>query len=71
LNWKIRLLTLVKSKTVWGAIFAAIGWLAKQPQLTIPDVITAIGMILTGVGVRDSFTKYLGEGTNPDIRLGG
>lgn len=67
LDWKARAWALVKSKTVWGAIFTAIGWLARQPQLTIPDVITAIGMVLTAVGVRDSWLKYLGA--SPGARI--
>ena len=61
MNIKERMFALLKSKTVWGAVFAAVGWLLKQPQITAPEVITALGTILSACGVRDSFTKYLGS----------
>jgi len=60
MNIKERMIALLKSKTVWGALFAAVGWLLNQPQITVPEVITALGSVLSAAGVRDSFTKYLG-----------
>lgn len=60
IGWKTRVLTLLTSKTVWGGIFTATGWLLKQPHVTLPNIIIAIGMLLTAIGVRDSWTKFLG-----------
>lgn len=59
-SWEFRVFELVKSKTVWGGVFASVGWLLKQPHVTLPNIIVAIGMLLTAIGVRDSWTKFLG-----------
>jgi hypothetical protein len=65
-SWWTRAKILVTSKTVWGGIFAAVGWLLKQPHITLPNIIIAFGMILTTIGVRDSWTKFLGvPGVSP------
>lgn len=52
-----RLLVLLKSKAVWGAVFAAGAWLVEQPVIDAASIIQAAGGILTAVGVRDSIEK--------------
>lgn len=52
-----RLLVLLKSKTVWGAVFTAGAWLFGQPKITIADVIRAVGMVLSAAGVRDAIAQ--------------
>lgn len=49
--------SLLRSKTVWGAVFAAGGWLVSQPVIGVAEVIQAIGTIVTAAGVRDAFRK--------------
>lgn len=45
-----------KSKTFWGALFAAIGLLAEPLGFvtTLTDVALAIGIPLTAFGIRDA-----------------
>lgn len=54
-----RLIVLVKSKTVWGAVFASGAWLAQQPHLGIAEIVQALGMVLSAAGVRDAITKAM------------
>lgn len=49
--------SLLRSKTVWGTIFAAAGWLVAQPAVGTAEVIQAVGTIVTAAGVRDAFRK--------------
>lgn len=58
-----RLKTLVKSKTLWGAIGTALGWLASQPRVGAVEIIQAVGGIVTAAGVRDAITQH---GIAPD-----
>ncbi len=60
-----RILTLLKSKTVWGTIAAVAGWLASQPTLDKTTILTGAGVVLTGVGVRDSVTKIIEQIKKP------
>lgn len=55
-----RLVVLLKSKTVWGAVFAAAAHLAAQPHIGIADVVQACGMVLSAAGVRDAIAQALG-----------
>lgn len=52
-----RLITILKSKTFWGGVAAAVGTLLGAPEITPDVVITAGGIVLGAAGVRDSFTK--------------
>ncbi len=52
-----RLRTLLTSKTVWGTVAAVIGWLSQQPKLDAKTLLTGAGVVLAGVGARDSVTK--------------
>jgi len=49
--------SLLRSKTVWGAIFAAGGWLVSQPAVGVAEVVQAIGTVIGAAGVRDAFRK--------------
>lgn len=58
-----RLLVLLKSKTVWGAVCTAGGWLASQPKIGIPELLQAGGMVLGAAGVRDAIAQaFKGKG---------
>lgn len=52
-----RLITILKSKTFWGGVFAATGTVLAAPAITLDVVIQAGGIVLAAAGVRDSFTK--------------
>ncbi len=54
-----RLLVLLKSKTCWGAIFAAAAHLAAQPKIGVADVVQSLGMVLSAAGVRDAIQKAI------------
>jgi hypothetical protein len=60
-----RLLVLLRSKTVWGAVCAAGGWLAQQPKLGVAEYVQAVGMVLTAAGVRDAIEQAMKGGTAP------
>lgn len=53
--------TLLKSKTVWGAILAAGAWVLNQPHVDPQTVITAVGTVLSAIGVRDAIGKSAGS----------
>lgn len=52
-----RLLAILKSKTVWGAIFATGGILVKQETIDPADLVAAIGAVLVAVGIKDGQSK--------------
>lgn len=52
-----RLLVLVRSKTVYGAVFAAAAWLMGQPHIGVGEIVQALGTVLSAAGVRDAITK--------------
>lgn len=54
-----RLVVLLRSKTVWGAILASGAWLAQQPHLGIAEIVQALGMVLSAAGFRDAITKAM------------
>lgn len=54
-----RLTTILKSKTVWGAVLTSAAWLYGQPHVGVVEVVQAAGPVLAAAGVRDAFTKYL------------
>lgn len=60
-----RLVVLLKSKTLWGAVFAAGAWLAQQPKIGVADCVQALGMVLSAAGVRDAITQSLADGDTP------
>ncbi len=51
------MLKLLKSKTVWGAVIGAVSWLIGRPEIAPTDVITAVGGIISAVGIRDAIRK--------------
>lgn len=53
-----RLVTVLKSKTLWGAVFASAAWLVAQPHVGLPEIIQAIGAVVSAAGVRDAITKH-------------
>lgn len=54
-----RLLHLLTSKTVWGAVVGAGGYLSAQPHIGIGQVAIAAGGVLAAVGVKDNFVKVV------------
>ena len=57
----------LKSKTVWGAVLAVIGYLLQPDVLAVlPDVVasvvTAIGALLAAIGMRQAVAKSGPEG---------
>lgn len=52
-----RIVTILKSKTFWAGVAAAIGIVAGADAITFDVVIKAGAAILAGAGIRDSFTK--------------
>lgn len=52
-----RFFTLVTSKTVWGAVAVAGGYLASQPKIGWLQILQAAGGVLSAAGVRDAITK--------------
>ena len=48
---------LLKSKTFWGAVFAAGGYLVSAETIGISEIVTAIGVVIAAAGVKDNFTK--------------
>lgn len=52
-----RLVVLLKSKTVWGAVASAIGFLLTKDHVGAAEVVQAVGGVVTAVGVRDSISK--------------
>lgn len=54
-----RLTILLRSKTVWGAVFTAGAWLAQQPKIGVAQVVQAVGMVLSAAGVRDAIQKMM------------
>lgn len=54
---------LFKSKTVWGAVLAVIGYLSDPNVLAVlppkvAAILTAIGIVLGAVGARAAIAKY-------------
>jgi predicted phage tail protein len=54
---KNRIVTLLKSKTFWGALFAAGAWLAAQPHVGVVEIMQAVGTVMSAAGIRDAITK--------------
>jgi hypothetical protein len=52
-----RFFNILKSKTVWGSIIAAGGYLINQPKIGVVEIITAAGVVLAGIGVKDGQVK--------------
>lgn len=52
-----RIVTILKSKTVWGALAAAVSYLTAQPHVGLHQVVIAAGTVLSAVGIRDAITK--------------
>ena len=52
-----RLVALLKSKAVWGAIFAAGAWTLEQPAIDAQVILQAGGAVLSAAGIRDAITK--------------
>lgn len=55
-----RIKTLLKSKTFWGAVVAAVAWTLKQPHIDATVILQALGAIVSAAGVRDAITKLGG-----------
>lgn len=49
--------SVLRSKTVWGAILSAGAWLLTQPAIGVVEVVQAVGAVLTAAGVRDAIKK--------------
>ena len=49
-----RFAILLKSKTLWGSVATAAGWLLAQPHVSGIDVLQAVGGVVTAVGLRDA-----------------
>lgn len=52
-----RFAVIFKSKTFWGAVAGAAGWLISQPHVGLAEIIQAGGTVLAAAGIRDSVTK--------------
>lgn len=52
-----RLVIILKSKTLWGAVFGAAAWLVSQPKIGIAEIVQALGTVLSAAGVRDAIAK--------------
>lgn len=52
-----RLLTILKSKTFWGAVCTAGAWLAAQQHVGVTEIMQASGAVLSAAGLRDAITK--------------
>lgn len=52
-----RLVVLLKSKAVWGALFTAGAWLLKQQHVGPLEIMEALGGVLSTAGLRDAITK--------------
>lgn len=62
---RTRLVVLLKSKTVWGSIIAALAWLIQQPTINAATAVQAFGMVLSAAGVRDAITQAFGATDAP------
>lgn len=60
-----RIAILLKSKTLWGSIFAAGAWLIAQPTVGLVQVAQALGTVISAAGVRDAITQH---GISPDAQ---
>jgi len=47
------------SKTVWGAVFAALAGLLKVDHIGVLDILRAIGEVLMAIGIRDAIGERL------------
>jgi hypothetical protein len=52
-----RVIVLLKSKTLWGAVLTAAAWLLNQPHVGPLEILQALGAIVSAAGVRDAITK--------------
>lgn len=52
-----RLDVILKSKTVWGAVFTAAAWLLKQDHIGVIEIVQAAGALLSAIGIRDAITQ--------------
>lgn len=48
---------ILKSKTVWAAVFGAVAYILNQPHVGSQEVITAVSGVLGVIGVRDAWAK--------------
>lgn len=53
-----RLILVLKSKTFWGALAAAVAWLVAQPHIGPFEVIQAAGTVVSAAGLRDAIAKH-------------
>lgn len=59
---------LLKSKTIWGAVLAILGWLFSPDTLgvmpeTVAAIMQAIGSLLAAIGLRGAVAKSGPEGS--------
>jgi len=52
-----RFWNILKSKTVWGTTAAVIGYIAQQPKIGVTEVLTAAGIVIAAIGVKDGQVK--------------
>jgi hypothetical protein len=53
-----RLVIILKSKTFWGAVFAAGAWLIAQPHIGVAEIVQAVGTVVSAAGLRDAIAKH-------------
>lgn len=54
-----RLVVLLKSKTVWGAVLTSGAWFIQQPHHGVIEIVRALGMVLGAAGVRDAIQQCI------------
>lgn len=52
-----RFLTLLKSKTVWGAVATAAAGLLAAPAIGLSEIVQAGGLVVAAIGVRDALPQ--------------
>lgn len=53
-----QVMIVLKSKTFWGAVFAAGAWLVAQPHIGPVEIIQAGGTVLSAAGIRSAIAKH-------------
>jgi len=56
-----RVILILKSKTFWASVITAGGYLTQVTNIGFPEILTAVGIVLAGAGIKDNFIK-LGRG---------